>query len=106
MLKTASDCSAEFISKYHLNSVEGYHESAKYIAYFFTTSGKLQLPMLNTVLGQLQSLVLAIRSSTDWRLWSTSMCIIYDSDSPAKVRLRYIDFGRARKYEMAQQYDQ
>jgi len=75
--------------------VTDYNELKKYVAYFFNSNSKLKINDISILVEELKCLVLALRSVTGWKLSSTSVCLIYDTDETLKPQLKYIDFGRA-----------
>lgn len=54
---------------------------------------------------KLKDLVLALSTVREWKLDSTSICIVYNSGGEdlvgSKIQVKYIDFGRAVKRDMA-----
>lgn len=84
-----------------------YNELKKYVAYFFNSNNKLKINHILIIIEELKYLVLALRSVTGWKLSSTSVCFIYDTDDTRRPQLRYIDFGKALKSPPEEQtYDE
>lgn len=48
---------------------------------------------------KLKDFVLCFRCLKNWRFVSSSIVLVYDNDNIEKHTIKFIDFGRAKRYE-------